>query len=702
VKPAHNQKSSFHKDLNQIALKSQQKGINSGIKQGITIRITDEWIHLLFVIFLSLLVYLWSAPRTVVLEDDGYFILAAYFNGIAHPPGYPLYTLLAHISTWLPIGSVAYRVHMLSALFASLTCACLWWIIRILIKDRLCAYGAALSFAYSKTFWSQAIIAEVYTLNTFLFSLCIVLSLSIINRPQSEDVSGSMKCLLIVYGLCLSNHWPLTIISSPMLLAILWPRIAQVISSLPRLFIYLLIGLIPYLWMVVRSQIDPQISFYGPLESVGDFIFYIGREGYADIDTSPSAGWYDKFLFCRFILYESASQFGIASFCFVMIGLIAQWRLLALNISFAILLGYLGSTFVLIVLLQFDYDYLHQIIFRVYPLIAYFCSSIWLGLGLYVVIEFLTGLSSVTIRKPILSCAVVLLVSGVALSLNASVNYRGNDKWAENYATVLLNSLPKNTVLFLESDTDVGPIGYMNKIEGLREDVTLYSMKGQVFNNRLFRPFKVNLMQVREIINEFIIKTDRPVYYTNGLMHDYGVEDYGLVKHVLKTDATAYQRVIALPEIQSYLYSLIKQADPVDRWEKIHKKVLYARGCRIAILLKKYAGEKDLDHKVDELGSSLCGNLQGKYVEIEQQMLNPVPDIEKIKILLDEARTMIKQSAIKQEESWLDYIEGEMHVMIGDDVRAIDSFNKAILVWDHPENPAINARAKIQNGSKNK
>ena len=185
-------------------------------------------------------------------------------------------------------------------------------------------------------------------------------------------------------------------------------------------------------------------------------------------------------------------------------------------------------------------------------------------------------------------------------------------------------------------------------------------------------------------------------------MHDYGVEDYGLVKHVLKTDATAYQRVIALPEIQSYLYSLIKQADPVDRWEKIHKKVLYARGCRIAILLKKYAGEKDLDHKVDELGSSLCGNLQGKYVEIEQQMLNPVPDIEKIKILLDEARTMIKQSAIKQEESWLDYIEGEMHVMIGDDVRAIDSFNKAILVWDHPENPAINARAKIQNGSKNK
>jgi len=109
-----------------------------------------------------------------------------------------------------------------------------------------------------------------------------------------------------------------------MLLAILWPRIAQVISSLPRLFIYLLIGLIPYLWMVVRSQIDPQISFYGPLESVGDFIFYIGREGYADIDTSPSAGWYDKFLFCRFVLNETANQFGTAGLCFMILGLVAH------------------------------------------------------------------------------------------------------------------------------------------------------------------------------------------------------------------------------------------------------------------------------------------------------------------------------------------------------------------------------------------
>jgi len=87
------------------------------------IYIKDEWFHLLVVFMVIFVVYFWSAPRTVVLEDDGIFILAAYFNGIAHPPGYPLYTLLGHLATYLPFGSVAFRVHLLSAFFG---CACMW------------------------------------------------------------------------------------------------------------------------------------------------------------------------------------------------------------------------------------------------------------------------------------------------------------------------------------------------------------------------------------------------------------------------------------------------------------------------------------------------------------------------------------------------------------------------------------------------
>ena len=50
------------------------------------------------------------------LEDSGLFISVAHEPGIAHPPGYPLYIMLAHLFTWIPLGSIAERVHALSAI----------------------------------------------------------------------------------------------------------------------------------------------------------------------------------------------------------------------------------------------------------------------------------------------------------------------------------------------------------------------------------------------------------------------------------------------------------------------------------------------------------------------------------------------------------------------------------------------------------
>ena len=50
------------------------------------------------------------------LEDSGLFISVAHEPGIAHPPGYPLYTMLAHLFTWIPLGNIAERVHALSAI----------------------------------------------------------------------------------------------------------------------------------------------------------------------------------------------------------------------------------------------------------------------------------------------------------------------------------------------------------------------------------------------------------------------------------------------------------------------------------------------------------------------------------------------------------------------------------------------------------
>src|SRR5262245_29204392 len=109
------------------------------------------------VFLLALCTYFACAPRTVGLDDDGYFLLAAWFNGVAHPPGYPVYTFLAHLSTLVPAGSVAFRVHALSGLLAAGAAVVLWYVAFLLLRDRLLAAASALCFAFSAVFWSQAI-----------------------------------------------------------------------------------------------------------------------------------------------------------------------------------------------------------------------------------------------------------------------------------------------------------------------------------------------------------------------------------------------------------------------------------------------------------------------------------------------------------------------------------------------------------------
>jgi len=226
------------------------------------LNLKKQWPHLV-VVFVALFgLYAYSAPRTVTLEDDGLFIMSSYFLGIDHPPGYPLLTLLGKLFTLLPVGSIALRVHLLSAFFGALTCVALWLVVRALVADAVSAYTGAVLYGLSATFWSQAIIAETYTLNTFFFFCLFYLALVFL-------ATKNLRVLYVfagVFGLSLANHWPLMLLSTPCLVLLLLPARREVLRASPRMLAIAFVAcVLPYLWMVVRSRMDPEISFYGPI-----------------------------------------------------------------------------------------------------------------------------------------------------------------------------------------------------------------------------------------------------------------------------------------------------------------------------------------------------------------------------------------------------------------------------------------------------
>jgi hypothetical protein len=127
-----------------------------------------------------LILYAATAAPTVatVFDDSLEFHVVLPTLGIAHPSGYPLYTLLGKLATAIiPFRDPAGRANLLSALAAALTIAILYLVARRFAGSRPAAAVATAAFAISPTWWSQATLAEVYALHGLLMILFIYLLL---------------------------------------------------------------------------------------------------------------------------------------------------------------------------------------------------------------------------------------------------------------------------------------------------------------------------------------------------------------------------------------------------------------------------------------------------------------------------------------------------------------------------------------------
>jgi hypothetical protein len=123
---------------------------------------------------LSLCPLLWlyarSAAPSVLAGDSAEFQFAAPLLGVPHPTGYPLYILLGKLASLLPLGDVAHRVTMLSALLAAATCSVVALLALRLTGRPLAALLAALALGVTPGVWNAATIAEVYALNLLLIA----------------------------------------------------------------------------------------------------------------------------------------------------------------------------------------------------------------------------------------------------------------------------------------------------------------------------------------------------------------------------------------------------------------------------------------------------------------------------------------------------------------------------------------------------
>jgi hypothetical protein len=209
---------------------------------------------------LCLTVYVLTLAPGVLGGDSGELQYIPYILGVAHPTGYPLYTLLGWLwAHGVVVGDVAYRMNLLSAVLGALTAAVLYLIVHHLTSRHTPALLTAVLFAFSPTFWMQAIVAEVYTLHTTFVALVIYLLLRWeAARPSARD----LLLAAFVYGLSLTHH-RVIIIFLPALALFVWLTDREVFTNVGLLLKIAALGFSPlllYLYAPLRIwQLYPPV-----------------------------------------------------------------------------------------------------------------------------------------------------------------------------------------------------------------------------------------------------------------------------------------------------------------------------------------------------------------------------------------------------------------------------------------------------------
>ncbi|XP_035964887.2 protein O-mannosyl-transferase TMEM260 isoform X5 [Halichoerus grypus] len=229
-------------------------------------------------------VFTLTLPPSVPGGDSGELITAAHELGVAHPPGYPLFTLVAKLAIMLfPFGSVAYRVNLLCGLFGAVAASLLFFTVFRLSGSHAGGILAAGVFSFSRLTWQWSIAAEVFSLNNLFVGLLMALTVHFEEAATAKERSKIAKIGAFCCGLSLCNQHTIVLYVLCIIPWILFRLLKEKelsLGSLLKLSLYFSAGLLPYVYLPISSYLNQARWTWGDQTTLLGFLTHLLREEY--------------------------------------------------------------------------------------------------------------------------------------------------------------------------------------------------------------------------------------------------------------------------------------------------------------------------------------------------------------------------------------------------------------------------------------
>ena len=533
----------------------------------------------------ALVVYLATLSPTLPPGDSGDLITAAATLGLAHPPGYPLFIIIGHVFTLLPIGSPAYRVNLMSAFFDAAAVGIVASLIVRVASDlgagqptvpyraplaALAGVVGALMLAFATQFWSYSLVAEVFALNNFFAATLLLLAFTWYQDPRRR---WALRAFFLGSGLAVCDQQTIVLLAPGLGIflvgGILWVRAVggKWISKVAREFVagvlLVVVGLLPYLYLPIAAARHPPL-LWGDPSTLSGFVGMVTRSAYGSF--SLVAGGVHGSIGENMSAYarDLLDSFGPAGLLLATLGagVLARrrpWVGLALVLAFL----FSGPLF-----LAYANPPLSGLLAGVYARF-YILPSVPLA-ALVGTGAFKAGLWAVQLARrvgnpslrpvrvaapAVLGLLLIALTAVPAAARTSSVDQSGN-RMTIDFIRDLLSPLDQHAVLLAEGDTSVLGTWYVQNVERFRPDVDVIAVPLLYFQwyidaERRGHPDVVIPFQADQVLNPPVPVTEkvvsanfhqRPIYYV-GVINEAFPAGYGELrtgfarKFVLSSDA---------------------------------------------------------------------------------------------------------------------------------------------------------------------
>jgi len=469
--------------------------------------------------------YWQMAAPGLLAGDSGELQFAAWLAGLSHPTGYPLYLMLgwlwSHGLDALGLAGPARAMTLLSALFGALAVGLTYLLTLALIgqsqadnrtarlTERIAALVAALTFAWTPTLWSQAVITEVYTLHAALAAALLWLALlwrQDVRFLPGKRTSSLLAVLALLFGLGLAHHRATLLLLPALLVFLAWQAPAGYWRGrqIALLALLALAPLLLYLYVPLRAPASPYLSIElwpGQPTALLDrspsglLSYLLGQSFAGEIQGPVQALAAAPGLLARFAAELTPLGLALALLGLAVLALRRQWPLLWLT----------GASFVLLTGFNLFYTIGDIAVFYI-P--SYLLACVWIGVAVAWAAEAAGRLASRRWagRGQGVASAAALLLAALPITLfwsQAAQQNRSLDSAAEEGWRALLAADPARAAVLVSNDRDeLMPLWYLQQVEGVRPDLA------GVFPLLLAQPGWLDVGQAVERA----LSTGRPVY----------------------------------------------------------------------------------------------------------------------------------------------------------------------------------------------